>query len=496
MDHSNVSLASGLNVCVRSGGIRRDSIAPPPLFKVVQRLAAGVLVLLLAAGCTTYRDQTGSMRAQWEQGQFAEAAATFEKRANKKDDGKDSVIWQLEAGAALRAVGRFDDSNRYLDHAAVQIDAFEEKAKVRVGSQVAATMSNQQSLPYEGRSYDKIMLHTYKALNYLALGDVEKARPELIRAYQRQQDAVAANARRIASAQEEQEASDQREAVERARHDPKFNAQLEELRANLEGFDVYANYVNPFTVLLDGIYFLHAGGGSSDRERAIKSLNRVSEIVPESSSIRSDLDAMSDPLTFNPSESTTYVIFETGRGATRDEVRIDVPIIFADVSYVGAAFPKLEFHGNYCPTLSVTAGEAQRTTERVASMDSIVALDFENEWPVILTRTLIATAAKGAAAYGINTAARREDDVLGLLARVSTAIYQAAVNIADTRAWSTLPKEFQFTRIPTPEDRRVIVSTALGQSQEITLLDGSVNVIYVRSVSTSSPLLVSQFILK
>lgn len=199
---------------------------------------------------------------------------------------------------------------------------------------------------------------------------------------------------------------------------------------------------------------------------------------------------------FDRNELLTYVIFETGQAATRDQVRIDIPIVIADVSYVGAAFPKMEFHGDYLPTLTVSAGQAQGNTEPVANMDSIIALDFKNEWSVIVTKTLISTVAKGASAYAVNTAARQQEDWGGVIARIGTAIYQAAVNIADTRTWSTLPKEFQVIRLPTPGSRQLTLSGGAGQWAEVSLVDGTVNVIYVRSVSTTSPLLVSQFILK
>jgi len=459
-------------------------------------MVLGLLVSLTGAGCKTYRDQAKSMNEAWVQGRYEQAGAQFVKRANKKDGSKDGVIWHLEAGTALRAVGKYDESNRHFDEAAHQMQSYEQKAKVRLGNEVGATMSNQQNLPYEGRPYDKIMLHTYKALNYLALGEIDKARPELIRAYQMQQDAVAANARRIEKAREEEQQSAQREQVELARNDPTLAGQLAAATSNLEGFGVYADYVNPFTVFLDGIYFLHAGAGSSDRERAIKSLNRVIEVTGENTAIRADLEALSDPIHFDPDALLTYVIFETGQAATRGQVRIDIPIIIADVSYVGAAFPTLEFHENFLPALTVREGQFQANTELIANMDSIVALDFKNEWAVIVTKTLIATVAKGASAFAVNTAARQQSDWGGLIARIGTAIYQAAVNIADTRTWSTLPKEFQVIRLPTPESRRLEILGAAGQRAEVSLVDGTVNVVYVRSVSTAGPLLVSQFILK
>jgi len=461
-------------------------------------LPALVLAGLCTSGCKTYRDQSTAMREAWVSGQYETAAQKFVARASKKDDGKDGVIWHLEAGTALRALGQFEQSNTEFEEAANQIEEYEAKADVRVGNEAGAIMSNQQNLPYEGRPYDKIMLHTYRALNYLALGEVDKARPEVIRAYQRQQDAVADNARRIEKARKAEEESSNRQQIEAARSDPEFNAKLDGITRNLEGFKVYADYVNPFTVYLDGLYFLHAGEGGSDLERATKSFRRVIEVAGDNAAVEEDLpliEGLAAAQPVDPNRPVTYVILETGRAATRDQERIDIPIIVADVSYVGAAFPKLEFHGDYLSPLTFEAGGGSYLTQPLASMDSIIALDFKNEWPTILTKTLISTVAKGAAAYAANTAARQQDDWAGLIMRIGTAIAQAAVNIADTRSWSTLPKEFEVARVPTPEDR-VIRLTGGGQTREVQLIDGTVNVVYVRSVTSSSPVLVSQFKLR
>lgn len=453
-------------------------------------MLAALLASALGTGCRTYRDQSASMREAWVCGDFQRAANQFQTRARKKDDGRDGVIWHLEAGASLRALGKYAESNAALDEAAAQIEEYERKARVRVGNQVGATFSNQQNLPYEGRSYDRIMLHTYKALNYLALGQVDQARPELIRAYQRQQDAVAENARRIEQAREAEANSPDQAQIQRARNDPRLKAELDALNRSLEGFQFYADYVNPFTVYLDGLYFRHAGSGGSDLERARKSLARVIETAGENPAVATDLKATEATAAPAP---TTYVILENGRAASLSQERIDIPIIFADVSYVGAAFPRLEFHYDRLAHLGIEAAGKTTTTAPLASMDSIVALEFKNEWPAILTRTLISAVAKGAAAYAVNTSARQADDLAGLLARIGTAIAQAAVNIADTRSWSTLPKEWQVARLPTPTDRVLTLRTPDGRTQRVVLVDGLVNVVYVRAVTSSGPLVIGQF---
>jgi len=258
-------------------------------------LVCVALVALVGTGCSTYKDKSSSMASAWRSGNPGLAAREFGAKADKS--GKhDAIVWHLEAGAACRAAGDFTNSNRHLDAAAALIDDFQQQAKVRVSQEAVAILSNQQNLPYEGTSYDNIMLHTYKALNYLALGEADKARPEFIRAYQCQQDAVDANARRIEKARDAEANSKDQARIERAKTDPKVSAALDGITRNLEGFKFYADYVNPFTVYLDGLYFLYDGSGDSDLERALKSLHRVIEVAGTNSCLQADLQDATNAL--------------------------------------------------------------------------------------------------------------------------------------------------------------------------------------------------------
>ena len=267
---------------------------------------------------------------------------------------------------------------------------------------------------------------------------------------------------------------------------------------------VYANYVNPFTVYLDGLFFMANAADNSDMERARKSLERVAGFAENNEYVKQDLAAAEALQNGTQLPPTTYVIFETGCAPERSQIRIDIPIIISRVSYVGAAFPTLKPQGNFQPSLTVTAGGASHTTETVASMDSVIALDFKNELPVVITKTIAATVTKAIAAYALNEAARNaggQQDALGnnfasIISQVSTAVYQMAVNIADTRTWTTLPKEFQVARFPTPADRKIDLTTPNGMKTSVTLVDGTVNVVYVKAITAATPLLVNQFKLK
>lgn len=451
---------------------------------------------LLATGCKTYQQQNQVIQ-YWQRGEVANAATEATKMADKNAGNKDAVIWRLEQGATLRADGQYEASNQAFDQAQQKMDDYAQMAKVRLGQETGALLSNQANLDYEGRAYDGIMLNTYEALNYLALGEPDKARPELIRAYQRQQDAVQDNAKRIEKVQSEAAQNKDSAAIQRAENNAALQNQIQNTTTNLGTLKPYAPYVNPFTVYLDGLFFMTDAADNSDLERARKSFERVTEMAPRNRYVRQDLTMADNLINGRPLPPTTFVIFETGRAPVRDQVRIDIPIIVSKVSYIGAAFPTLKPQGNFIPDLTVTADGKDFNTSLVSDMDSVIGIDFKNELPIIITKTIAATVVKGVAAYAANQAVGQQNDIAGLFMQIGTAIYQAAVNIADERTWTTLPKQFQACHFPTPPDRKIELETPDGRQRiPVTIDDGTINLIYVKSINATSPLLVTQMKLK
>ena len=578
----------------------------------IQTLLFAAVIGLLATGCRTYEQQNRVIQ-YWRQNNLTNAVAEATKMADQNAKNKDAIIWRLEQGAVLRGAGKYEESNKAFDQAQDKIDQYAQKAKVRVGQEAGAMMSNQANLDYEGRAYDGIMLNTYEALNYLQLGEPDKARVELIRAYQRQQDAVEINKKRIAAAQSQTTATNTNTtatanagvttttnnsaAVDKAQQDPKFQTQIQGVYASLGSLKPYADYVNPFTVYLDGLFFMANAADASDLERAHKSLERVVGFAPDNNYVKQDLAAVDGVMQGKPLTPTTYVIFETGCAPIRDQIRIDIPVLLPRVPYVGAAFPTLKLQGNYLPSLTVsanslivttnntvttasstttttndaapatattgtsaatndtvtttggtstatndtvttvsstttttndttvtsgstttttngatvtassttttadvttaTANSTTATTSPIASMDSVIGLDFKNEMPIVITKTIASTIAKAVAAYAINQAAHQQGALYEIIAMIGTGIYQAAVNIADTRTWTTLPKEFQVCRFPTPPDRKIVLETPNGtQKIPVTIEDGTINIVYVRSITATNALLVTQMKLK
>ena len=515
------------------------------------RLLAGtasILALTSTSPAALFKKSASDFSGIYESGNLSAALNTVQKEASSNATSKDAILWRLEQGATLRAAAFAEpgvvpaiadptaapaqpgekpaeapapgspaevsaayikSSLLALDQAEEKVNSFEEQAKVKVGSEVGASLTNLSALPYRGRAYDKVMMNAYKALNYMQLGEIDKARVELNRALQRQKDAVAQNEKRIAEAQETSEKAKKGEVQDengksaaydsdKAQQDPKtgpaLNQVLAESTANLVS---YGDYVNPFAVFLDALFFTVRGEGGSDLERGRKSMERVVGMVPTNPYVKADLGLAQAAAEGKSPEGVTYVFFETGTGPDRDETKIQIPtfLVTSKLAYVGAAFPKLKFNSSYVGSLGVKAGDQTVPTATLASMDSVVANDFKNEWPIVVSKTLVGTATKAI----VQASAQKSLDHAGLMGslvgKVGLTALNAATTHADTRVWSSLPKEFQYARVNTPADRQLIIAAG-NDSRTLTLVPGAVNIVYVKSITPSSPLLVSQFALK
>ncbi len=469
-----------------------------------------LLGLAVLSGCTTYKQQSKKMMEAWQAGDSAVAVLEVTAKADASAGSKDEILWRLEQGTVLSAAGDVSGGLRAFDQAEELVNRYEESARVHVASEAVALLSNQAHLPYRGRAYDKVMMNTYKALNYLLLSESEKARIELNRALQRQRDAVAENQKQLEQATASAEQSRQgalRQAdgtaspaydVNRAQQDAAFSSAVnQQVSAVDQRLLPYADYVNPFSVFVDGLFFSHMGLDQSDMERALKSFERVKGMSP-GSYISADV-AMAEAMANGAAaEPVTYIIYSAGSAPTRSSIRIDIPLFLLtdEISYVGASFPRLAFHDNYIPGFTARAGNSSVLSgERLCSMDAVISRDFKNEWPVMMTKALLTTATKALAGYAAEEAAKKNGNEWAQLAtRIASAGYQAATNIADLRTWSTLPKEISYIRMPTPADGRLTVQVG-GCARAVTVTPGQTHLVMIRCVNNLSQPIVSQFTL-
>ncbi|MGB0579238.1 MAG: COG3014 family protein [Limisphaerales bacterium] len=457
------------------------------------RLCLALVVLVFGAGCQTYTSQNLAASGSWLRGDVQSAVGNYSARA-RKAPRRDAVIWNLELGTAHRSAGGFRASNDAYGSAESLIDHWERRAKVSVSQEAVALVSNQASLPYEGRIYDKIMLNSYRGLNFLQLGNEAGARVEFNRVLRRQEDAVAIKKRQIAR--------DER-AITQARgenrngaamlDDSRVQSRLDSAYSHLDTYRARGTYENPFAIFMRGLFFATHANGNSDLETARHALNQVVTMTGNNY-VKRELQHVEEQFQGKTIGPMVHVVFETGRAPQRGEQKIELPLFFlgdGNVPLFAAAFPTLRPQYNYISSLKVDGGGHNAQSVLLADMDAIIAREFLDELPTIQAKTILSSVGKAAAGYAINRSAKKQDKDLGLFAVIATSIYQAAVNVADTRTWTTLPKQIQYCSLPLPADRKLKLSGA-GLNSNVTLQNGNTLLIYVKSISPEAPLLVTQ----
>lgn len=85
---------------------------------------------------------------------------------------KNQVLYRMDRGMTLHLAGRYEESTAVLDKAEQDVEQLYTR---RLTAQAKAFLYNDSELPYEGASYEQVMLNVIKALNYAVAGNLQEA---------------------------------------------------------------------------------------------------------------------------------------------------------------------------------------------------------------------------------------------------------------------------------------------------------------------------------
>jgi hypothetical protein len=424
--------------------------------------AAIACVASLASGCQqNLRKTVAAIDSAYSAGEYDRAAKRAETAlADNGDDAQDRLVWLMESGRTQQAAGGIDGSITAYDRAVDEVRPYlDSKAEATITEALVTTTVNQTMRIYRGTPPERIMLCTLQGANLLQKGDLARARVELNRAADFQQDAVQRHAKDIASAQEkadkEWKQKGWNQAVAANATESVRKAQAAPAATTDPATRGYASFANPFTSYLRAVFLVATSSESGDRQNARADLRAVQEMMPGHAAAAADI-ALIDSGIAHQSAAVTWVFFLTGMAPDYKEFRLDIPIPVGNVNYVSAAFPILRKRGDFVPSCAV-AGEGGARSELLADVDAMVETDFDSRLPLIVTQEIISSAAKAAATWAASQAAYNSssNSTAGILVQIAGIAYQAASTAADLRCWSTMPKQIAVLRVPTPADGRL-----------------------------------------
>ena len=444
---------------------------------------------LALAACGYDRKMAGVV-ASYDTGQFQQAASQMQPLLDEhdKDAPINGVVFHLEGGTVLRAAGDLPGSVKSLDWAYEAVRPYlDQAAETKVTEEAAAVVTNQTVRIYRGTAFDRILMNTYQALNYLQTGQLDKAVVELNRAQLWQKDALERNADRIRSEQEAyaKAGKDKGYDASSTLKDEGFRAAMEQAYGPVWDKRGSVDYEVTVTTWLRGVVQM-ARGEPSAYDQARASFRGVAGLLGEgaNASVLKDLE-MADAATRGQlPPKWVWVLLETGRAPSRKELRLDIPLFMQEVPYVGAAFPLLEFHDGQVSSMSVEGGAEPVNATLLCDVDAVVKRSFDDQLPLVITATLVSSATKAVATYFAQKAAGD----YGWAAALGGAIYQASMNSADLRCWLTLPKQWMVARLPRPENGTL--SVVLGDGQRLDGLrvpDAPFTLVHVKTVRAGTP---------
>ena len=458
----------------------------------------GLLVpCVLLFGCmVSHKERTERFSFFWKVGDL-ENAELEAARLAKEGPKRDRMLYYLEQGAVARMHANYPASISALDGASREYDRWygpHLRTETRLSEEFLSTLGSAESKPYKSRIYERAMLRTYQAHNYLLAGDRGRARAEIFKTRQAIEDTKDLWSKELSVAREKSEKKqvDLSKTLNAKGSSSALREEKEKIKALIP--PEFPKFINPASLYFESLYFLHGASQREDFAKAEYSLRILSSIYPQNKWIEEDYRAAK--VGTRPTEKTVYVFFETGRAPVRVEKRFDLPLFFfsatSRVPYLGIAFPSLRLNDQFLKDINVfpTMDKSKAvTTKLLADMDAIVAQEFNEYFDIELTKAITGAIAKGGLQHLATNAVRSENDLARVSVGAGAGMLAQATTRADLRSWSTLPKQVRFCKLSIPQDRKLTLSgVGTNLSTIVNLKNQQTQLLWVRSVSAFTPL--------
>lgn len=393
--------------------------------KLIALVAIGLFVL--STGCATHTERFRHVEKQLIAGQPAKALVEHRKI---DFDARDQALQLLDEGMLLRLTGEFEKSNDAFETAKRIIEKNEATSVTETAGSVVV---NDAVSTYTGESFERVLLHLYKAFNYLDLGERDSARVEVLQ--------VDVRLQKIAENEDNKSASVYTEDAFARYLSGMIYEELREwsdaLIAYRKAYDSYKKFQKTFGVPLPeslkyGLLRLAERQGLKDELEKYKkefSLSQWEDVKSrkEKGEVVFFLNSGWAPI---KGEKGIQINHMTSNGRFR-MFRVALPYYKEKPLTVSSA--KLTLQGE--ETITIKA-------DLVEDINQIALNALEARMPAITARALARAVLKYEASSKISDNGGSAGAALGLLANVAGMLTERA----DTRSWLTLPHSIFMAR--------------------------------------------------
>lgn len=427
------------------------------------RPGAALLAAVLLSGCATglTTADRGKLHASLAGGDYTAAAKHIRDIRKRADEGtptygkKNEVLYRLDLGTVLHEAGLHRESDTQF---AAAEDRMEDLYTQSLSREAGRFMVNDATVEYAGERYERVLLHVYRALNHLGMGERDGALVEI----------------------------------------RKLSRLLQEYRDTVPDTvysdDAFAQYLSAL---------LYADVGQRDDARiAMEAAQKAYDAYRKHYGTRPPEDWGAAV-----SEDAAELVFIHGNGVAPHKVSRTMQVAWNNaavairahgdrsgrdedaekaLNIIHAGLYGNAFTLTYPVYVSASVRIASSTVEVGASTgDSFLAediaaiakQDLKERMDWVLPRAIARAAVKQALTQSLARKTEKDHGAgAALLVQLVAAATSAATEVADTRGWSTLPAQFRLARVRVPLDEN-----EREQTVTVHYRDGNGNIVFTRS---------------
>lgn len=417
----------------------------------------------------------------------------------------DKILYLLERGRYAHIQGDYKSSISNFENAISEINISDEKAVVSLsdaGAVSASILLNDNAIPYVGKGYERVMLHHFQALNYLAEGNVEGAGVEVRIANSLQEEAFKAHEAEVDRMKEQMPedallpkdnkskltgTNNVGKLINQLVVQPIFRVSIPDDEMDFSVMDSAANKVlnsfqNAYTLYVSAVIheiLKEDNDAYIDYEKARKIYPKNMYLVRNVIAFANKLEMTDDlkrlkriyPRTMSSSNillkvetGNLVVLYEEDFVPQKQQLDIIIPHT-ASETLTKMALPIYDAKAeNYSKVIVRVDGGAPLQTELICDVYALASKSLKEDYGIILMRQALRYAAKAASAKLL------KDKVKGLsgtLSKLGISTSNIVTENADLRSWSTLPRSAQILQVKVPPGSHKI---------SITVGDSNVNV--------------------
>jgi len=424
----------------------------------ISKTLVSLALMFFVFGCATYHDRITDYYQRMLQQDYSAADQALDKNKLLQKT-RNLLLFYMEKGRVEHLRGNYALSNQYLNKA----DLLIEDQVTKVGDVMVGLFLNSMSQSYKGEEFEIFMIHYYKALNYLYLGQSQEALVE---------------ARRISLQNYEQGDKYNNKTTRYSKDAFSLNLQglIYESTGNFnDAFIAYRNAVEVYQSAKGGLYY----GVSMPENLKYDVMNMANKLGFTSDLKRFEKEFAMSFKPYQAADGGEVVVFwENGTAPVKEEENIVfslikgdsgalvftnalgvmIPLDFgiaghtdlSDVHSVNIAYPKyISIPVPYTSAQVQVNGNATFAFETVQDIDVVAVSTLQERAGKELSKILTRLAVKKSAEYAVKSVARSNDNNAVLEGvGLGLQLYNLFSEKADTRNWQTLPAEIKYARIP------------------------------------------------